>query len=182
MATFYLGQIEAFAFGFPPKGWALCQGQLMAIAQNAALFSLLGTQFGGNGINTFALPDLRGRVGLGFGQGPNLNNYNMGEAVGEESHTLVTAEMPGTHTHAVNAQNNGTTGGGNVPGTGAMLGCGYSVTSGTTNTVSMYASSASTLLAMTTLTQTGGQPHENRMPFGVLNYCICLQGLFPSRN
>src|SRR5208283_4659416 len=104
MAEPYLGEIEAFSFNFAPKGWALCAGQLLPINQNQALFALLGTTFGGNGISTFALPDLRGRVANAFGQGTGLANYALGQTGGEESHTLAVNEMPaGGHSHAVAA-------------------------------------------------------------------------------
>ncbi len=120
MANPFIGQIEAFAFNFPPNGWALCNGALLPINQNTALFSLLGTQFGGDGRVTFALPDLRGRIANGDGQGPGLAPYVMGQQFGEELHTVTGGEMPAAHNHAVNAQINGTTGGGNVPGAGLL--------------------------------------------------------------
>ncbi len=173
----FLGQIEAFAFNFPPKGWAFCAGQIMPINQNQALFSLLGTTYGGNGTTTFALPDLRGRLANGSGQGPGLQPYNLGQAGGEEAHTLTTTETP-SHTHTVSAVNNGTTGGTNIPGSGVTLGSGYGSTGAAVN---IYSSDAPTV-AMTPVGPAGGQPHENRMPFLALNYCIALQGVFPSRD
>src|SRR5689334_21806331 len=105
MAEPFLGQICIFGFNFAPNGWAFCQGQLMPIAQNTALFSLLGTQYGGNGQTTFALPDLRGRVPLGFGQGPGLSPYTIGEQAGVEAVTLVQGQMP-QHSHLVSANGN----------------------------------------------------------------------------
>jgi microcystin-dependent protein len=181
MAQPFLGQIEAFAFNFPPKGWAFCAGQILPINQNTALFSLLGTTYGGNGTTTFALPDLRGRIANAFGQGQGLQNYSLGQTRGEESHTLVLGEMAGGgHTHAITARNNGTTGGTNVPSNAVTLGAGYSSQSGSP-TVNIY-SSATPTIAMGSLTPVGGQPRENRMPFLALNYCIALQGIFPSRN
>jgi microcystin-dependent protein len=182
MAQPFLGEIEAFAFNFPPKNWALCAGQLMPINQNQALFSLLGTTYGGDGIRTFALPDLRGRIGNGFGQWPGLQLYNLGQTGGEESHTLVLGEMTaGGHTHTINATNNGTTGGTNVPSAAVTLGAGYSSPSGSPVAMNIYSSAAPTI-AMGSLAPTGGQPHDNRMPFLGLNYCIALQGIFPSRS
>ena len=181
MAQPFLGQIEAFAFNFPPKGWAFCAGQLLPINQNQALFSLLGTFYGGDGVSNFALPDLRGRVANAFGQGQGLQPYNVGQKGGEEFHTLILNEMAaGGHTHAVTARNNGTTGGTNVPSDAVTLGAGYSSQTGSP-AVNIYSSAAPTI-AMGSLGQAGGQPHENRMPFLGLNYCIALQGIYPSRN
>jgi len=182
MAQPFLGEIEAFAFKFAPKGWALCAGQVLPINQNTALFSLLGTTYGGNGTTTFQLPDLRGRVANAFGQGQGLGNYSLGQTGGQESHTLILNEMAaGGHTHTIHATNNGTTGGTNVPSAAVTLGAGYSSPSGSPVAVNIYGSAAPTI-AMGSLAPTGGQPHENRMPFLGLNYCIALQGIFPSRN
>jgi microcystin-dependent protein len=180
MAEPFLGEIEAFPFNFAPKGWAFCAGQILPIQQNTALFSLLGTTFGGDGVRTFALPDLRGRLANAFGQGPGLQSYQLGEAIGQETHTLILNEMPaGGHTHAINATNNGTTNGTNVPSPSVTLGSGYSSQAGSA-AVAIYGPPGT--VAMAPLGSTGGQPHENRMPFLALNYCIALQGIFPSRN
>jgi microcystin-dependent protein len=179
MAEPFISQIEAFAFNFAPKGWALCAGQILPINQNQALFSLLGTTFGGNGTTTFALPDLRGRLANGFGQGSGLANHNLGQQGGQETHTLTVTETP-LHSHRINADNNGTTGGSSTPGGGVTLGAGYANEAGLP-AVNIYSSAAPTI-AMGSLGSTGGQPHENRMPFLALNYCIALQGIFPSRN
>ena len=179
MSTPYLGQLMLASWNYANKGWAMCNGQLTNINSNQALFALLGTTFGGNGIQTFALPDLRGRVANAFSQGPGLSNYNLGQMGGEEIHTLSAAETP-VHSHLVNAVNNGTTGGTNVPGTGVTLGSGYASEAGSPP-VNIY-SSAPPTIAMGALAPTGGQPHENRMPFLALNYCIALQGIFPSRD
>src|SRR3954467_10903033 len=105
MSDPYISMIEAFGFSFAPRGWALCAGQTLPIAQNQALFALLGTTYGGNGTTTFNLPDLRARVAIGFGQAPGLSSYNLGAAGGEEAHQLTEAEIP-PHNHAVNAINN----------------------------------------------------------------------------
>ena len=179
MAQPFLSQIEAFPYNFAPKGWAFCAGQLMPINQNQALFALLGTTFGGDGRTTFALPDLRGRLANGFGQGPGLANYTLGQRGGEEAHTLNTAETP-PHSHLINADNNGTTGGSSTPSGGVTLGAGYANEAGSP-AVSIYSSAAPTI-AMGSLGPTGGQPHENLMPYLALNYCIALQGVFPSQN
>jgi microcystin-dependent protein len=181
MAQPYLGQIEAFAFGFAPKNWAFCAGQILPIAQYQALFALLGTTFGGNGITTFQLPDLRGRVANSFGAGPGLANYDLGQTGGEEGHVLTMTEMPaGAHNHTITAVNNGSTGGNNVPGGSVTLGSAYA-NEASSPVVNVYSSAAPTV-AMRPLTQAGGQAHENRMPFLGINYCIALSGIFPSRN
>ena len=167
MATPFIGQISMFSFGFPPKGFALCNGQLLPINQNQALFSLLGTMYGGNGVNNFALPDLRGRTPLHYGQG-----FTEGQIGGEENHTLLTTEMP-AHNHAVNC-NNSTTGA--VP---AIAGSYWGQT-----TKPAYAPiSDGTKLNAAAIAQAGGsQPHPNMSPFLTINFCIALTGIFPSRN
>lgn len=174
MSTPFLGEIKIISFNFPPKGWAFCNGQFMPINQNQALFSLLGTMYGGNGQTTFALPDFRGRmplhVGLGFVQG------QMG---GEEAHTVTQPEMP-QHTHPLNASQ-----------ASASFREGSSVTalpSATTMlaraTTDVYAEpSALTSLTPSTITFAGSsQAHENRQPYLALYFVIALQGIFPSRN
>lgn len=173
MADPFLGEVRTFGFNFAPTGWALCNGQLLQINQNQALFSLLGTQYGGDGIRTFALPDLRGRVPLHMG-----NNFTQGQQLGQETHQLTSGEMP-QHTHVVGAvASPGTT---NVPGNTMHLAGGISTSPGTP-AVNIYAGPSPTV-AMAPLTNQGGsQAHENRMPFLVLNYCMALIGIFPSRN
>jgi microcystin-dependent protein len=180
--TPFIGELMLFAGTFAPRGYALCNGQLMSIAQNQALFSILGTTYGGNGINTFGLPDLRGRITVGPGQGPGLSPYDLGEIGGAETHTLTTVEMP-SHVHPVNAVANGQAGGTNVPDATALLATAYSA--GTGNPfVPIYSSAAATLTMNAQAVGTAGsnQPHENRMPFLTLNWCIALEGIFPSRN
>ena len=167
MSEPFLGEIRAFGFNFAPRGWAMCNGQLLPIAQNTALFSLLGTTYGGNGQTTFALPDLRGRVPVHMGQGHGLSNRIQGEQSGEENHTLIITEMP-AHAHAQpasNAEQDTNRPGNAVPAKGGVY-------AGSTDGTVMDAS-----------TPTGGsQPHNNMQPYLVLNYCIALQGIFPSRN
>ena len=180
MAQPFLSQIEAFPFNFAPRGWAFCAGQLIPINQNQALFALLGTTFGGDGRTNFALPDLRGRLANGFGQGAGLANYTLGQRGGEETHTLTTAETP-THSHLVNAVKNGTTGGIEHAGRRRSPWARAMRTKTGSPAVSIYSSAAPTI-AMGSLGPTGGQPHENRMPYLALNYCIALQGVFPSQN
>lgn len=170
--------IVAFGGNFAPRGWALCQGQLLSIASNTALFSILGTTYGGNGQTTFALPDLRGRAIVGQGQGPGLAPYSLGEMAGVESTTLTTTQMP-AHTHLVSAQATAAS----VPSpSGAFLaeiGAGKAATS-------LYGpANAGTAVTMATsmISQAGGsQPFSVLNPFTVINYIIALQGVFPSRN
>jgi microcystin-dependent protein len=167
MATPYLGEIRLFACSFAPKNWALCNGQLLSIASYGALYTLLGTTYGGNGQTTFALPDLRGRAGMHVGGG-----YTQGQAGGEAGHVIALAELP-AHSHQVNAATTATIAGGN----GALLGALpdlYLPPSGVAPTEPV------------TLGQTGvtgqSQAHENRQPYLVLNYCIALIGVFPTRS
>lgn len=167
----FIGEIMMFAGNFAPTGWALCNGQLLSIAQNTALFSLLGTTYGGNGQTTFALPDLRGRAPIHFGQGPGLSNYSQGQLAGEENHTLLATEMP-THTHVARADAaNGTS---DTP-TGMFP-------ARTPGGTPAYGAGSAAQLASTFLATTGGsQPHNNMQPYLVINYCIALTGVFPSR-
>jgi microcystin-dependent protein len=156
MAEPFLGEIRLFTFGFVPRGWAACQGQLLPINQNQALFSLLGTTYGGNGQTNFALPDLRGRSAVGPG-----SEVTLGERAGQESHALTAAEAG----HALVAD---VAPGTNRPG-GALLARGGA-----------YADSATSAELVSAVG--GGQPHENRPPYLALTYAIALQGIFPSRN
>jgi microcystin-dependent protein len=168
MGTPYLGELRWISFNFPPKGWALCNGQLMSIQQNSALFSLLGTTFGGNGTTTFALPNMQGRVPIQAAG----SSYALGQAGGEEAHTLITAEMA-AHNHAglcVNATGNSA-----VPAN--------SLWAKSAKNDTAYSGTASTQMIAGSITPTGGgQAHENRQPFLVLNLIIALQGAFPSQN
>jgi microcystin-dependent protein len=182
MSEPFLSMIEAFGFNFAPQGWALCAGQTLSITQNQALFALLGTTYGGDGRTTFNLPDLRGRVALGFGQGLGLSPYNLGAAGGQEAHQLLASEVP-SHAHALNATNNGQSNGSNVPSSGMLMGSGYGIEAN--NPVeNIYSNTAATIAMATGAVGTagGGAPHENRMPFLTINYCIALQGIFPSQN
>lgn len=166
MAEPFIGEIRAMSFNFPPKGWAFCNGQELPINQNQALFSLLGTTFGGDGQTTFALPDLRGRVPIHAGSG-----HVPGERAGEQSHTLSNAEMP-AHTHVATATS--ATADTPVP-TGNLL---------ATASGEIYADPASlTPLNPGTIGNAGGsQPHQNMQPFLTITFCIALLGIFPSRN
>lgn len=166
MGTPILGEIKLISWNFAPRGWAFCNGQLLAINQNQALFAIMGTMYGGNGQTNFALPDLRGRVPMHMGGG-----FTEGERGGQEVHTLTQAEMP-AHTHFAQASNNiGNTAdaAGNV--LGSVPGRIYTDPG------------ALTPLNPNTITNFGGsQPHENRQPYLVLNFVIALQGVFPSQN
>jgi microcystin-dependent protein len=170
MAEQYLSEIRIFSFAFAPSGWALCNGQLLAINQNQALFSLLGTTYGGDGRVTFALPNLMGRTAMHVG-----NGHALGEVGGEESHTLSTVEMP-VHVHQASADAKS----GNATvfnPTNAYI--------ANTTPVQMYSTNNNSLSPMwpQMIANAGGsQGHENRQPFLALNYCIALQGIFPSRN
>jgi microcystin-dependent protein len=166
----FLGQLSLFGFGFPPRGWAKCDGQILPIAQNTALFSLLGTTYGGDGRTTFALPDLRGRVPVHQGQGPGLSNYDLGEVLGAESVTLTTQQLP-PHGHGIQGA---ATAASKSP-SGAVPG--YN------DAGSSYGPPDGTQMANTMCQPTGaGQPHENRQPTLAMNWCIATEGIFPSRN
>lgn len=177
----YIAEVRLFAGNFAPRGWAFCNGQILSIAQNTALFALLGTTFGGNGQTTFALPDLRGRVAVGPGQGPGLPAVNLGQISGEPSHTLIITEMP-AHNHATQTQVNAS---GDEANTTSPAGAVWA----TTEQTAIYKSGASTPAPMSanavqvTVGIAGGsQPHNNMQPYLGLNYIICLEGIFPSRN
>jgi microcystin-dependent protein len=166
MAEPFLSEIRIMSFEFAPKGWALCNGQLLPINQNQALFSLLGTTFGGDGRVNFALPDLRGRTPIHVGSG-----HTLGERGGEQAHTLSIAELP-AHTHV--AQGSNTTGS-SQDATGNVLGVVPGRIYTDPNTL--------TTLSPTTITNVGGsQAHLNMQPFLILTFCIALQGIFPSPN
>ena len=168
MADAFLSEIRLMSFNFAPKGWAFCNGQTLPINQNQALFSLLGTTYGGNGQTTFKLPDLTGRVPLHFGAG-----HTLGEASGEQAHTLTIAELP-THTHVVNAASSAT--GGFASPSGRFLG-------GANNAYASPVAGSLTALRPDAVANAGSsQAHVNMQPFLTLNFCIALIGVFPSAN
>jgi microcystin-dependent protein len=168
MSTPFVGEMRWFSFNFPPKGWAACNGQLLAINQNQALFSLLGTIYGGNGTTTFALPNMQGKVPIHFG-----NGFTQGQAGGESAHTLTVEEMA-THTHAANA----------VSTTGISANPLGNYWAGSAIGDSIYSTAApdQAMIGGTVGTNGGGQAHPNMQPYLALNLCIALQGIFPSRN
>jgi microcystin-dependent protein len=166
MAEPFLSEVRIMSFVFAPKGWALCNGQLLPINQNQALFSLLGTTFGGDGRVNFALPDLRGRVPIHVGSG-----HTLGERGGEQAHTLSIAEIP-THTHVANGTTNAADT--NTPANNTLLGIVNDAYGDPLNLQAMAAGE---------ITNTGGsQAHLNMQPFLTLSFCIALQGIFPSPN
>jgi microcystin-dependent protein len=180
MSEPFLGEIRMVGWSFAANGWALCNGQLMSISQNTALFSLLGTTYGGDGIQTFALPNLQGRVPIHQGQGPGLSPYVIGQVAGSENVTLLQNQMP-THNHLVGVSNQlGTV----SDPTNAILAQGNSGEARRPVPVSDYVTTAVTgALAPTTVSSVGGnQPHTNLQPFLCVNFIIALQGIFPSRS
>jgi len=182
--------IYLFASNFAPSGYAFCNGQILAISTNTALFSLIGTFYGGNGQNNFALPDLRGRVPLhvggNSGQGSGLSIYNLGQFGGAETVTLNTTQMP-VHSHTFNANKSGGTSAVPVTGTtylsaGPTTGSGPNATALKTYTTDSTPGNIVPLVPSAILTAGGSQPHNNLQPYLALNYVIALQGVFPTRN
>jgi microcystin-dependent protein len=172
MSEKFVAEIRIFPFNFAPSGWALCNGQLMPISQNTALFSLLGTTYGGDGKSTFALPNLQGNAAMHPGQGPGLSLHDLGEMGGSEAVTLLESEIP-AHSHSVSAsQADGTsqTPAGEKLATGIGIG-------------QYAAAAAATQLSPNALAPAGSsQPHNNMQPYLTLNFCIALQGIFPPRS
>ncbi len=182
MSDQFLGEIRLFGLNFAPQGWALCQGQLVSVSQNSALFALLGTQFGGDGRTTFALPNLQGRVMVGQGQGAGLSPYTVGQTGGSATVTLSLQQLA-AHTHTLPT---GTAGSAPVlPSTSVYLaktpGEGREPGAPIYATPATQSGSAVTMAASEAGTTGGSQPHNNMAPFLVLNYCIALQGIFPQR-
>jgi microcystin-dependent protein len=181
MGTPFLGELKIMSFNFAPKGWSQCNGQLLPINQNQALFSILGTTYGGDGRVNFALPDLRSRVPIHTGQG-----FTLGEKGGEENHTLNMQETP-AHTHSlkVDAADAPALAAGRKPDNTKYLAESHAVISaGVTTPVSLYGTGnpADTFHPSTLGNQGGSQPHTNIQPYLTLNICIALQGIFPSQN
>jgi len=180
MAQPFVATVQMFPFNFAPKGWAFCAGQLLPISQNTALFSLLGTTYGGDGKSNFALPNMQGNSPLHPGQGPGLSLYDLGEETGVQTVTLLQSEIP-SHNHSFSASTNpGTvvTAGGNILGTAhngsktVFNDCNYLLPNGSTNVV---------MSPACTSVYGSGQPHDNMQPYLTLNFCIAMQGVFPPR-
>ncbi|HEY1189379.1 MAG TPA: tail fiber protein [Gemmata sp.] len=173
MSQAYIGEIRMMAFPFPPKNWALCNGQILAIAQNQALFAILGTTFGGNGQTTFALPNLQGRAPIHWGNGPGLPSITLGQVGGEEAHAL-TGQETAPHTHGMIGAT-APSGNSRSP-SGTFLG---------NSPQNQYAPGAPAApLASETIAppSPSGQPHPNLQPYQTVSFCICTAGVFPSRN
>jgi microcystin-dependent protein len=172
MSEPFVGEIRSFGFNFAPTGWAQCNGQLLPISQNTALFSILGTTYGGDGRSTFGLPNLTGAVPMGAGQGPGLTLRDLGETGGSEAVTLTTQQIP-PHNHVANCQS----GNGNQPAPAGNFWAqdlGGSKEYGNTGPAQMAAGAVGNV--------GGGLAHNNLQPYQVLNYCIALQGIFPPRS
>ena len=172
MGQSYVGEIRPVAFSFAPSGWALCQGQLLAISQFDTLFTLIGTTYGGDGQTTFGLPDLRGRTPIHFGVAPGGSSYSIGLMTGQENVTLISNQVA-SHQHGLNVQ---TATGNAASPSGAYL-------AGSKAPTNYYSTTVNGVTAPVLLPATGGnQPHSNLQPYLCLNYAISLYGIFPSRN
>lgn len=175
MADPYVAEIVMVGFNFPPRGWAQCDGQLLSISQNTALFALIGTFYGGDGRSTFALPDLRGRTPIFWGQGPGLSNYDVGQTSGEENHTLLTSELP-SHNHGAQTTLNSVSTNGNSKQPGGHL---PSSVQGTNTNIYSANNPDTTNTGMFNLP---GGAHNNLQPYLTVNFIIAMQGIFPPRS
>jgi microcystin-dependent protein len=172
MADPFVAEIRIFPFNFAPRGWAFCDGQILPLAQNTALFSLLGTTYGGNGKSNFSLPDFQGRAPMHQGQGPGLSLHDLGETGGSETVTLLESEIP-SHNHQFNFMNSAAST--TIPSNSQFA-------NSPNANASVYIASISNLKQASTLAQAGGdQPHNNMQPYLTFNFCIALQGVFPPR-
>jgi microcystin-dependent protein len=180
MSDPFVAEIRIFPFNFAPRGWAFCNGQLLPLSQNTALFSLLGTTYGGDGKSNFALPNLQGNVPLQQGQGPGLSLYDLGEQTGSSSVTLINAELP-AHQHFFFAT---TTAGTTETASNNQLGVGASGSKNQNYFANLYSTASQSNVTMSPMAiglTGGGLPHNNMMPYLTLNFCIALQGIFPPR-
>jgi microcystin-dependent protein len=178
MSDQFVAEIRIFPFNFPPTGWAFCDGQLMPISQNTALFSLLGTVYGGDGKSTFALPDMQGNAPMQPGQGQGLSLRDLGEMSGVESITLLQTEMP-VHTHAAMAQGTDDSGNSTTPVNNLWAKLGGARGGG--GTFLYHTAPSGTMSLQAVGPSGGGLPHNNMQPYLTLNFCIALQGIFPQR-
>jgi microcystin-dependent protein len=174
MADPFVAEIRIFPFNFAPKGWAFCDGQILPISQNTALFSLLGTTYGGDGKSTFALPDMQGNAPMHPGQGPGLTLHDLGETGGSETVTLLESEIP-LHSHTMGAQT--------VPLGSVATPAGNTFTKPASGNLFNIVNPQVVSMAPQVLAPAGGdQPHNNMMPYLTLSFCIALQGIFPPRS
>lgn len=173
MANPFIAEIRVVPYNFAPRGWARCDGQLLPISQNTALFSLIGTTYGGNGINNFALPNLGGSFAMGTGQGPGLSDRLLGETAGAAMVTLQAQEMP-SHSHGLRASI--------TPSSTSPAGALMAPTATGGGNVYRAPGAAAPMAAATIASAGGNQPHENRQPYLALSFCIALQGIYPPRS
>ena len=168
----FMAEVRIFGFNFAPKGWAFCNGQLIPISQNTALFSLLGTTYGGDGKSTFALPNIQGNVVMGPGQGPGLSDYSLGEMSGSDTVTLTTQDMP-SHSHGLLANNQDAADTNVVSPTASLA---------TSGGGGLYQAASNAQLNAQALALAGqSQPHHNMQPYLAMNFCIAMQGVYPPR-
>lgn len=172
MSDQFVAEIRIFPFNFAPRGWAFCDGQLLPVSQNTALFSLLGTTYGGDGLTTFALPNLQGSVPMQPGQGVGLSLRDLGEAGGAETVTLLESEMPG-HAHSMRASPD--------PGDNTVPGPSISLAGASGGNIYSTATSGEVMAPQVLPSAGGDQPHNNMQPYLTLSFCIALQGIFPQR-
>lgn len=173
MADPFVAEVRMFGFNFAPRGWAFCNGQLMPLAQNTALFSLLGTTYGGNGINNFALPNLQAASPIGPGQGPGLSWRDLGETGGSAAVSLLESQVP-AHTHALLATS--------TTSTGNPAGAALAPVAAGGGEAYRSAPATATLMGADSISSVGGAAHNNRQPYLALNFCIALQGVYPPRS
>ena len=171
MSDPFIAEVRMFGFTFPPRGWADCNGQVIGIAQNTALFSLLGTTYGGNGQTTFALPNLQNMIPVGMGQGPGLSQYVLGQTSGTTNVTLLANQMP-QHNHSFGSSS------GDADATNPAT----SVPARAVGETPFVAGAPNTTLSSNIALVGGGQPHNNMMPYLSVRFCVCMQGIFPARN
>lgn len=173
MSDPYVGEIRLFSFSRVPSGWMACSGQLVSIASNQALYTIIGTTYGGDGVQTFMLPDLRGRVPIGQGNGPGLPTYGLGQASGEENHTLTEPEMP-SHSHALTSST--------ATATAATPAADLHLATASANNLYAPPATATPYSVMAACVGAAGNSfaHNNMMPTVVANYCICMVGVYPT--